>query len=84
MWRKKLHNVEHRLTQRGASKRMACGGGNCHVEREEIVSWLFGLTPFAFLWLRVPDERRRPALVFLPLTFVELWFGGYLADINYM
>ena len=52
------------------------------MEREEMVSWFFGLTPFAYLWLRVPDERRRPALVFCPLTCVELWFGGCLVDIN--
>ena len=44
-WRKKLHNVEHRLTQRGASKRTACRGGIFPTEREEMVSWIFGLAP---------------------------------------
>ena len=41
-WRKRRHNVECRLTQRGALKKTACKVGDFPTERNKKVSWIFG------------------------------------------
>ena len=67
--------MEHRLTQRGVSKRTACRGGTFPTKRREIMSRIFGRAAFAFPgrpppFLPLYPQGSPPPLSRLPLPSV--------------